>query len=123
MIPDMKALCSVQDGPVLGLQAQGSHTCLWSNGCLRMLGHPDQQLLTLGWLSPSEGEGHLGSFLDTHVLSRRKEAGQESGDWCSSFLLMNYQFQSLYLLVTSQGVFSTTEWMSKQLRFNSETVC
>ena len=79
-----------------------------------MLGHPDQQLLTLGWLSPSEGEGHLSGFLDTHVLSRRKEAGQELGDWCSSFLLMNYQFQSLYLLlVTSQGVFSTSEWMSK----------
>lgn len=123
MIPDMKALCSAQDRSVPGLQAQGSHACLWSNGCPRMLGHPDQLILTLGWLSPSDGEGHPSGFLEAHVLSRRKEVGQGSGDWYSGFLLMNYQFQSLYLLVTRQGMFSTSERISKQLRLNSETVC
>ena len=50
MIPDMKALCSAQDRPVPGLQAQGSQACLWSSGVMWMLGHPDQKLLTLGWL-------------------------------------------------------------------------
>ena len=88
-----------------------------------MLGHPDQLILTLGWLSPSDGEGHPSGFLEAHVLSRRKEVGQGSGDWYSGFLLMNYQFQSLYLLVTRQGMFSTSERISKQLRLNSETVC
>ena len=37
MIPDMKALCSAEDRPVPGLQAQGSQACLWSSGFMWML--------------------------------------------------------------------------------------
>lgn len=60
-----------------------------------------------------EGEGCPSTFLDTHFRSRGEEVGQEAGDWCSGFLVMNYQFLSLYLLVKS-GVFSSVHLNGKQ---------